>query len=45
MSMMSAQQPEGHYAPAKLQISFDFSAGFGRKMSEEVADCPFFCRR
>ena len=45
MSMMSAQQPEGHYASAKLQISFDFGAGFGRNMSEDVANCKFFCRR
>jgi hypothetical protein len=45
MSMMSAQQPEGHYAPAKLQISIDFSAGFGRNMLQEVANWQFFCWR
>jgi hypothetical protein len=26
----------------KVIIFNDFSAGFGRKMSEEVADCPFW---
>jgi hypothetical protein len=30
---------------AKLQISVDFSAGFGRNMLQEVANCQFFCRR
>lgn len=38
MSMMSAQQPEGHYASAKLQISFDFCARFGRNMSEDATN-------
>jgi hypothetical protein len=38
MSMMSAQQPEGHYASAKLQNSVDFSAGFGRNMSEDATN-------
>jgi hypothetical protein len=41
MSMMSAQQPEGHYALAKLQISVDFSARFGRNMLQDVANCNF----
>jgi len=27
---------------AKILISFDFGAGFGRNMSEEVTNCPFF---
>ena len=40
--MMSAQQPEGHYALAKLQISVDFAAGFGRNMTEDVANLAFF---
>jgi len=43
MSMMSAQQPEGHYALAKLQISVDFCAGFGRNMSEDVANFQYSC--
>jgi hypothetical protein len=43
MSMMSAQQPEGHYASAKLQNSVDFSAGFGRNMSEDVANFQYSC--
>ena len=30
------------YLPAKLQISFDFSAGFGRNILQDVANCPFF---
>ena len=43
--MMSAQQPEGHYASAKLQNSFDFCARFGRNVTEDVANWQFFCRR
>jgi len=30
---------------AKLQISVDFSAGFGRNMTGEVANSQFFCCR
>jgi hypothetical protein len=30
---------------AKLQISVDFGAGFGRNMLQEVANWQFFCRR
>ena len=33
------------YLLAKLQISVDFSAGFGRNMTEEVANFQFFCLR
>jgi len=43
MSMMSAQQPEGHYASAKLQISVDFCARFGRNVTEEVVIFQNFC--
>jgi len=28
---------------AKLQISVDFGAGFGRNMLQEVANWQFFC--
>ena len=30
---------------AKLQISADFSAEFGKNMTEDVANWQFFCRR
>jgi len=43
---LARQRPHGHVEPpAKLQISVDFGAGFGRNMSEEVANWQFFCRR
>ena len=34
-----------HNRNAKLQISVDFSAGFGRNMTEDVANCHFSCCR
>jgi hypothetical protein len=41
MSLEAAARTE---SDAKLQISVDFSARFGRNMLQEVANCQFFCR-
>jgi hypothetical protein len=39
---LARQRPQGLAEPlAKLQISVDFSAGFGRNMLQDVVNCNF----